>query len=499
MIRNLLKSYDIRAAAEILVHGGITAVAPAIMRYFREVERAERLLIGSDMRESSPRIVEIVTEFAQRAGLDVILLQEKGRPFVSTPFLYYVATLPQYQDCATIMVTASHNPERYNGLKMTGKHLNPIGEGSGLERIRQFALHDRHSLPVNAHKSGKLSYTFPHHEYLRHTMEIANVQPGQFKGMHIFLDGLNGMGPQDLLPFMDMLGVDISDSINLETGQLWPCERPDPMIARNYERVKAHMQQRAFDLGIMGDGDFDRIFLFSSNGEMLGGDFLTAMLAENYQGAQALISTDMRSRLASKKMIRSFGLVPMDTRIGYSHIKKAMQSYNELGKNLPFGGEVSGHFYFRDENGIILENTLLAILQALKIIQNRQGYLGQMIACQQESFHSGEMLFRFDDMSQILPALNELQGMFGTMADIITQDQRGADLEAMLIRQQYQEFLEGRTEHFLNMIARTSGSEENMVKSTIEADSRERLEQYTAMFTSVLEKHTGRLVECARI
>ena len=499
MIRNLLKSYDIRAAAEILVQGGMTAVAPAIMHYFREVEQTERLLIGSDMRASSPRIVEIVTEFARRAGLDVILLQEKDRPFVSTPFLYYVATLPQYQDCATIMVTASHNPEKYNGLKMTGKHLKPIAEGSGLERIRQFALDDRHSLPVDAHKSGDLSYTFPHHEYLTHTMEMANVQAGQFEGMRIFIDGLNGMGPQDLLPFMDMLGVDISGSINLETGQPWPCERPDPMIARNHERVKAQMQQRDFDLGIMGDGDFDRVFLFSSDGEMLGGDFLTAMLVENYRGTQALIGTDMRSRLASKKIIRSFGLTPVDTRIGYSHIKNAMQSYNGLGKNLPFGGEVSGHFYFRDENGIIFENTLLAILQALKIIQNRPGSLEQMIARQQESFHSGEMLFRFEDTSQIGPALNELQDMFGKVADISTRDQRGMDLEALLIRQHYKEFLEGKTEGFLNMIARTSGSEEDMVKSTIEADSRERLEQYTAMFTSVLEKYTGRLVECAKI
>ncbi len=499
MIQNLLKSYDIRAEAEVLLHGGITAVAPAIMRYFREVENAKRLLIGSDMRASSPRIVEMVTEFARQAGLDVILLQEKNRCFVSTPFLYYVAALPQYHDCGTIMVTASHNPAHDNGMKMTGKKLSPIAEGSGLEIVRQFALHGGHAMPADACKPGSISYTFPHHDYLMHTMKMADVQPEQFKGMDIFIDGLNGMGPQDILPLMDILGINISGSINLETGQPWPCERPDPMIPRNHGRVTTHMQNRAFDLGLMGDGDFDRIFLFSPDGEMLGGDFLTAMLAENYQGTQALVSTDIRSRLASKKIIRSFGLEPVDTRIGYSHIKHAIQDYNGLGRNLPFGGEVSGHFYFRDEGGIILENTLLAILQALKIIRNRPDRLEQMIAYQQEAFHSGEMLFRFHDNSEAMPALKELKDVFGNNADVITKDRRGVDLEAILIRQQYQEFLEGKATDFLNTIVRTSGSEEHIVKSTIETDSREKLKRYTETLKSILEKHTGRLIECARI
>ncbi len=499
IIQHLLKSYDIRGSGSLLLNGGVEAIAPAILKYFKEIEHVDRIMIGSDMRQSSPRIVEVLTELAINAGLDVILLQEKSHAFVSTPFLYYTASLPQYADCASIMVTASHNPETYNGMKMTGKRLRPIAKGSGLETIRRFALENTPLASGGSHKTGKIHYTFPHRNYLMHALELANVETNQFRGMKIFIDGLNGMAPQDLLPLMDMLGVDTSGSINCDPGNPWPSDRPDPMFSSNHDRLKRHMQNGSFDLGFMGDGDFDRIFLFSDTGEMIGGDFLTALLAEHYGASHARIGTDMRARLASKKMILASGSIPLDTRIGYTHIKDALYDYNRLGEYVPFGGEVSGHFYFRNEQGMITENTLFVVLQALKRLRQVPGRLQQILSAQNSAFHSGEMLFHFRDQTQIRPALHSVKHRLGQGADIHTEDRRGVDLEATLIRQNYRKYLEGSADDFLNIVVRLSGAEENMVKSTIEADSQARLDRYVSELISILDTHTGYLIDCAKI
>jgi len=398
-IDKAFKAYDVRGVygedidddlAWKIGHGSAQFLRSQLSGYDRGQASSNRLVVGRDMRPSSPALVKSLVEGITSSGAGCFDIG-----LCDTPMVYFAVN--HLQTCGGIQVTASHNPVEYNGFKVSGLKAKPIGELTGLREIKHLVSALRR-MPESA-SLGAVQVVDLWTEYRRHVLKFLRLS----RPMKVVVDASNGAGGK-MIPsiFHDVANLEIVP-LNFEIGQGF-AHPPDPLVAANLAQLQAAVKEHKADLGICLDGDADRCMFVDENGEIVRCDLMTALLARHFlaDNPGAMVVYDLRSSHVVAEEIKAGGGVPRRERVGHSFMKKALAD----GRGV-FGGELSGHFYFRDnfncDSGAIAFATVLTVLSS-----HPEGVtLGQLIAPLKRYVSSGEINFKVDNKEAMFKKLQD--------------------------------------------------------------------------------------------
>ena len=325
---SIFKAYDVRGVVPDQLDDD---VARRVGAAFAEWSGASRIALGRDARPSSPSLAAAFTEGVTSRGVDVVDLG-----LVSTDLLYFSSG---DLDLPGTVITASHNPPQYNGLKFCRVGAAPVGEESGLREIR--ALAERDSYPPSASR-GRTERRDMLDRYVEHVLRFVDVSA--MAPLTVVADTANGMGGLVVPAVMERLPVKLV-GLYLDIDGTFPNHPADPINPENQRDLKGAVHHHAADVGMAFDGDADRIFLVDEKAEGVSGSLVTALVAkallETNPGATVVYN--LICSWAVPEVIKESGGVPVRTRVGHSFIKQVMAETGAM-----FGGEHSGHYYFRE-------------------------------------------------------------------------------------------------------------------------------------------------------
>jgi phosphomannomutase len=403
----VFKAYDVRGIYPTDLD---EAGAEATGRAFVEVFQPRRIAVGHDMRVSSPGMVEALMRGVAAAGADIL---ELG--LVGTEMLYFA--VGELGLDGGIAVTASHNPKEYTGMKIVRAGALPVGGDSGLLDIRDRAL----SLSDRSEglSAGHVQRYDIWPQYVERVLSFVDV--GAIKPLRIVIDAANGMAGAMLPPVLEWLPAVQAQRFFFAPDGTFPNHEPNPLLPENREFITAKTLEERADFGVAFDGDADRCFFVDDTGEFIPGDFVTALLAESILVKEpgAKIIYDVRASWAVPETIRRAGGVPLVNRVGHAFIKHRMRE-----EDAGFGGEVSGHYYFRDFSQA--DSGVVPFLLMLELISKKGKKLSEILRPFRERyFITGELNTPVEDVEQ---TLQELKGRFGNDGRVIELD--GISVEA---------------------------------------------------------------------
>jgi len=391
------KAYDVRGVygedidddlAWKIGHAAAQFLRSQLSGYDRGQASSNRLVVGCDMRPSSPALVKSLVEGITSSGAGCFDIG-----LCDTPMVYFAVN--HLQTCGGIQVTASHNPVQYNGFKVSGLKAKPVGEATGLREIKHLVSTLRR-MPESA-CLGSVQSVDLWKEYRRHVLKFLQVK----RPMKIVADASNGMGGKMLpLIFHEIENLEIVP-LNFEIGQGF-AHPPDPLKEENLVQLQAAVKEHKADLGICMDGDADRCMFVDETGGIVRCDLMTALLAKHFLAANpgAMVVYDLRSSHAVAEEIKAAGGVPRRERVGHSFMKKALAE----GRGV-FGGELSGHFYFRDNFNC--DSGAIAFATALTMLSDQPATLSELIAPLRRYASSGEINFSVADKDAMLKKLQD--------------------------------------------------------------------------------------------
>jgi len=345
---HIFKAYDVRGLYPSEID---EAAARAIGRGFVSYLKAKRIAVGRDMRLSSPGVAAAFIEGAREQGADVV---DYG--MIATDMLYYAVATHDLDGGA--MITASHNPSQYNGIKMVGRHAFPLSGEAGIGDIRD-AINGG-TLPPAASTPGSLSHTDTLTDYVEHVMSF--IDPSVIKPFNVVVDGGSGMSGLVAPKLFERLPCRVT-TLCMDIDGTFPNHEANPLLEENRQDIVERVIKEKADIGIAWDGDADRCFFIDGGGEFIAGDFVTALLAEAFliKHPGAKIVYDVRASYAVKDTAAKYGGAALMNRVGHAFFKTRMREENAI-----FGGEVSGHYYFRDfwcaDSGVIPALLVLELL-----------------------------------------------------------------------------------------------------------------------------------------
>jgi phosphomannomutase len=391
----VFKAYDVRGIhpSELDEDG-----ARAIGRAFVEVFEPKRIAVGRDMRISAPAMANATIEGAAAAGAEVLDLG-----MVGTEMLYF--GVGELGLDGGIAVTASHNPKEYTGMKIVRSGALPVGGESGLLDIRDRAvsLQDTSrgqsqglSLPVQSYD------IWP--QYVDRVLSF--VEPDAIKSQRIVIDAANGMAGAMLPPVLERLPQIHAVRCYFEPDGSFPNHEPNPLLPENREFIVSKTLEEGADFGVAFDGDADRCFFVDDTGEFVPGDFATALFAEAILEKEpgAKIIYDVRASWAVPETIERAGGVPLMNRVGHAFIKLRMRE-----EQAAFGGEVSGHYYFRDFSQA--DSGVVPFLLMLELVSKKGRKLSEILRPFRERyFITGELNTRVSDVDA---KVQEIEKRFG--------------------------------------------------------------------------------------
>ncbi len=386
----VFKAYDVRGLypSELDEEG-----ARAIGRAYVDVFGPRRIAVGHDMRLSSPGMADAVILGASEAGADVL---ELG--LIGTEMLYFA--VGELGLDGGIVVTASHNPKQYTGLKIVRGGAQPVGGESGLLAIRDKAL----SAASAGQTPGQVRRYNIWPAYRDRVLSF--VDTSAIRPLRIVMDAANGMAGAMLPPVLErLLQVQTSRWFFAPDGT-FPNHEPNPLLPENREFIVSKTLEERADFGAAFDGDADRCFFVDDSGEFVPGDFVTALLAEAVLEKEpgAKIIYDVRASWAVPEAIERAGGVPLVNRVGHAFIKQRMRE-----EDAAFGGEVSGHYYFRDFSQA--DSGVIPFLLMLELVSKRNQPLSEILRPFRERyFLSGEINSQVADVNA---KLRELEERFG--------------------------------------------------------------------------------------
>jgi phosphomannomutase len=347
-LRPIFKAYDVRGVVPDELDED---VARAIGAAFADWSEVPTVAVGYDCRLSSPDLAAAVREGLTSRGTDVIDLG-----LASTDLLYFVSGS---LDVGGVMLTASHNPPRYNGAKLCLPGARPVGQDTGLEEIRRLA--ERDQLPPAA-APGRVNRRDLLDAYTDHVLSF--VEPERMRPLTVVADTANGMGGLVVPAVFERLPVSLVHLFP-ELDGTFPNHPADPIVPENQEDVKREVLARAADVGLAFDGDADRVFFVDERAQAVSGSEVTALVARAMLARTpgASIVHNLICSWAVPEVIREHGGTPIRTRVGHSFIKQVMAD-----TGAEFGGEHSGHYYFRKnyraDSGLI---AAVVVLEQLSI------------------------------------------------------------------------------------------------------------------------------------
>jgi len=383
---SIFKAYDIRGTYPDQLNEDLTyKVGRALVDYLKP----ERVAVGRDMRLSSPSLLEKLTSAITEGGADVIDIG-----LVSTDCLYFA--VGKYGYDAGVMITASHNPPEYNGFKMCKKDAVPLSGESGIDQIKKLVLEDKFSSPP---KSGKIEKVNLDDAYVAHVLSFVNQK--KIKPFKIVMDAGNGMAGKIIPKLFSHLPCRVIPMF-FELDGSFPNHLASPIEPQNIAPLRERVLEEKADFGAAFDGDADRMFLVDENADPLGGDMVTALVAKNLLKKEkgATILYNLICSKAVPEVIIQEGGKAIRTRVGHALIKPLMKQHNAI-----FGGEHSGHFYFR--NNWFADSGLIALLVCLELISEENEPLSSLIKSIDPYFRSGEINSRVENIPQKLKEIEE--------------------------------------------------------------------------------------------
>jgi phosphomannomutase len=376
----IFKAYDVRGTYPDQVN---EAVVRDIGRGFITYLGAKRIAVSRDMRLSSPALAAAFIDGATSQGADVVDYGLAG-----TDMLYYAVASGGFDGGAQI--TASHNPKQYNGVKLVRKAAFPLSGDAGISDIRDMIV--RGTLPPPAASRGTVTAAEMLDPYIEHVMGF--IDASVIKPFNVVLDAGCGIG--------GLVAPRLFDRLPCRTTRLcftidgnFPTHEANPLIEENRRDIVAEVIRQKADIGIAWDGDADRCFFIDGQGEFVPGDFITALLAEAFliKHPGATVIYDLRASDAVKDIVAQYGGTALMNRVGHAFIKRRMREDNAI-----FGGEVTGHYYFRDN--FYADNGFIPALLLLELMSRKGRTLAELLApLRAKYFISGEINTKVGSMS----------------------------------------------------------------------------------------------------
>ena len=391
--RDIFKAYDVRG----LYPGEINeTIARQIGRGFVAYLKAKRIGVSRDMRVSSPALAAAFIEGALEQGADVV---DYG--MLGTDQLYFAVVTDKVD--GGVQITASHNPGKYNGIKMVREGAAPLSGDAGLGDIRDMIAND--SLPAAAARRGTVTPRNILPEYLDKVMSF--IDPSIIKPFNTVLDAGHGMAGLVAPPLFDRLPCRTTRlCFNIDGN--FPNHEANPLLEENRQDITAEVIRQRADIGIAWDGDADRCFFIDGSGEFISGDFITALLAEAFllKQPKATIIYDLRASRAVRDTVERLGGKALMNRVGHAFIKQRMRQEDGI-----FAGEVTGHYYFRDY--YYADNGFIPALLILELMSKKGKPLRDLLQPLRERYHiSGEINTKLASMTEVAPKLAAIESRY---------------------------------------------------------------------------------------
>ena len=403
----IFKAYDIRGVYPGEVNDDAArAIGGAFVAYLK----AKRIAVGRDMRLSSPALAQAFIDGATAQGANVV---DYG--MIATDMLYFAVARDGHD--GGVQITASHNPKQYNGMKMVRKEAFPLSGEEGLAEIRQMIAD--HALPPAAERRGQVTTKDVLEAYVEHVMSF--IDPSVIKPFNVVLDAGSGMG--------GLVAPNLFERLPCRTTRLcfeidgrFPTHEANPLIEENRRDIVERVIAEKADVGIAWDGDADRCFFIDGTGAFVAGDFITALLAEAFliKHPGATIIYDLRASHAVRDTVARYGGTALMNRVGHAFFKQRMREEGAI-----FGGEVTGHYYFRDN--FYADNGFIPALLMLELMSRKGQTLHEMLAPLREKyFISGEINTKMPDMKVVQEKIDALSARY---SDAKTYTMDGVSVE----------------------------------------------------------------------
>jgi len=438
-VGDLFKAYDVRGVVPRELTPEIAyRVGRAIVAFLDVPE----VVVGRDMRVSGPALSAALIDGIRDQGADAIDIG-----LVSTDTLYFAVGKFGYP--AGVMITASHNPAAYNGFKICKEEARALSMDSGIGDIRDLAVSG--DFPAPRGKRGDLQQRDVLDAYAEHVLGI--IDPAIIKPFKIAVDAGNGMAGLLVPKVFANLPCEIVP-LYFELDGTFPNHEANPIEPENIRDLQRTVVDQGCDLGIAFDGDADRMFLIDENGTFIGGDMTTAMVSiqmlKKHPGS-AIVYNLICSRTVPET-ISEHGGTPIRSRVGHSFIKAIMRENDAV-----FGGEHSGHFYFRDN--WYADSGLIAALTVLELMSEDGEALSEILQPIDNRFRSGEINSEVADIKAVIAKVEQ------------TYAAEGADID----------HLDGLTVGFDDWWFNLRGSNtQPLLRLNVEADTRDLLDEKTA-------------------
>jgi phosphomannomutase len=361
-----------------------------IARAYTFLFHPKTIVVGMDARASGPSLKKALTAGFVDAGVNVVDIGG-----ISTDMLYYaVGSSEEYS--GGIVVSASHNPKEYNGAKMVREKAAAISSDTGLFEIRDIIKADK-DLDVSSEAKGTVTQKNVLNDYVEHVLSFID-RGAIFKPLRIIANANFGYVGSAIQVIADKLNLTLT-TLNWEPDGTFPKGTPDPMQPANRAETEAAMRNSEFALGVIWDADADRCMFLDERGEFISGAYVTALLADillTKYGDDNKIIFDPRVIWPTTKVCEQHGATPIITKSGHAFIKDRMRKENAL-----FAGEMSAHYYFRDnffaDNGVI---PFLLVLESLS--RSGKTFSEMMRPYMEGHYMSGELNYRVKDINDVI-------------------------------------------------------------------------------------------------
>ena len=391
MLDKIIKAYDIRGLVKDEITPDFSFSLGVAFAKFLEYEREPAtIVVGEDMRPSSPLLADAFSDGVISQGMDVIRIG-----LASTDMLYFASgklNLPG------IMFTASHNPAKYNGMKLCKSGARPIGQETGLVKIRQLI---EQGVPISNRPVGSMRNQELLTEYVDYLLSLFPDKAFKKRKLKVVIDAGNGMAGFTAPAVMERLNIDLIP-MYFELDGNFPNHEANPIKAKNLKDLQKRVKKEKADIGLAFDGDADRCFLINEKGELVNPSALTSLIAVHQLKTKpgSTIIYNLISSKAVSEVIAENGGIGVRSRVGHSYIKSLMAESGAI-----FGGEHSGHFYF--SNFWRADSGMLAALYALTELMATKNTLSELLKPFNRYVASGEINSKVKDAEKSIELIRK--------------------------------------------------------------------------------------------
>lgn len=396
-VRQVIKAYDVRGVVGGQLDAEFVRDVGASFARLMRAENASRVVIGHDMRESSPSLAEAFADGVVSQGLDVTHIG-----LSSTDQLYFASGS---MDCPGAMFTASHNPAKYNGIKMCRAGAKPVGQDSGLGTISEELVAGVPAYDGEAGKVDSKDVLEDYGSFLRSLVPLDGIRP-----LKLVVDAGNGMGGHTVPSVLRDLADNI-EPLYFELDGNFPNHDANPLDPKNIVDLQKAVREHNADIGLAFDGDADRCFVVDEKGEPVSPSAITALVAERALAEEpgATIIYNLITSHTVPELVQERGGVAVRTRVGHSFIKAQMAETGAV-----FGGEHSAHYYFREFWGA--DSGMLAAMHVLAALGKQDGPLSELMAKYSRYVASGEINSELDSAQAQQDKMEEVAETFAGRA-----------------------------------------------------------------------------------